>query len=164
MSQTATITTTTDPVAPADAETKSKKKVGSARGRLAQVPVYDGSLVIKGKDGKEIHRKKKTVQKWQRKWYNRNTTGVTMKLARVTRNFRGALEQNQEVLKPIAEVKNVAMTRGAAEANLLVMDNMYNVLLGRQGEMCHNHRNGYTGQLTCDIVTRSYNAQGIYLK
>jgi hypothetical protein len=164
MSQTATITVTDTAVPASDADTKPKKKVGSARGRLATVPVYDGSLVIKNKDGKEIHRKKKTVQKWQRKWYNRNTTGVTMKLARVTRNFRGALDQNRQVLKPVAEVHTVAMTRGAAEANLLVMDNLYNVLLGRQGEMCHNHRNGYTGQLTCDIVTRSYNAQGIYLK
>ena len=144
-------------------ESKSKKK-SALRGRLALVPVYDGSRVIENKKGKEIHRTGRTIQKWAIKHYRRNPTGATLKLARVTNNFRGALEGNRKTLEPLVKLNNVAMTRGAAEANLIVMDELFNAQLARQAEMCHNYRTNHTSQLTCDIVTRSYNTRGFYLR
>lgn len=165
MSETATITATVVPSTEATTGAKSKKGAAAAlRGRLAPVPVYDGARVIKGKNGKDIHWAGKTIQKRSSKHYKRNPTGVTLKLARVTKNYRGALDKNREALKPLLQLTNVAMTRGAAEANLIVMDELFNSQLALQSEMCHNYRTGHTSQLTCDIVNRSYNARGIYKK
>jgi hypothetical protein len=166
MSQTATITVTENK--DADESTRTKGSSSSSkkhRGRLQSIQAYDTSSVYVDKNGKERHRVKSTIKKREGRWYEnpKHATGTTLRIARLTGNFRKALDENRRRIRPVADVKSVSMTVGAAEAYTLIADALFNTQIAAQGEICHNHRTGKTSQLTGNTVDRSWNARGFFL-
>lgn len=153
MSQTATVVETT--------ENKEKKTRTAREGRSTLLQRYKANT--KGKDGKDIHWNKKTIQKRERKAYVKNAVGSTMKRARVSRNFRAALPEAQRIAKAAGiDVPKATVKKSAMETETVVLDGAYNYMLLQQGERCHNYRKGTTAQLTVDTVNRTWNAHGFF--